>query len=105
MCPRCFGADMAWTELAGQGTLLAFTAVYIAPTAMIEAGYGRDNPYVAGIVQLAEGPAVSAQIVGVDATKPEAIAIGTTLRVAFIERGQGEEKRTFLAFEPASGGQ
>ena len=103
LCPACFGVEMAWEALSGQGKLAAFTAVYIAPTAMIEAGYGRDNPYLTGIVQLAEGPSISAQVLGVDARQPEQIAIGAPLRAVFVERGQGEAQRTFLAFEPVIG--
>lgn len=101
LCTACHSPkeEMEWIEMSGQGKLLAFTTVHIAPTAMIEAGYDRKNPYCAGIVQLNEGPAISAQILGVDATQPEQIAIGTPLRVSFVERGQGEERRTYLAFE------
>jgi hypothetical protein len=102
LCPACYGADMAWEALSGEGKLAAFTAIYIAPTAMIEAGYGRDNPYVTGIVQLAEGPSISAQILGVDASQPDQIAIGAPLRATFVERGAGDTQRTFLAFEPVT---
>ncbi len=93
--------DMEWIEMSGAGKLAAFTIVYIAPTAMIAAGYDRKNPYCAGIVQLAEGPKISAQILGVDVKKPEQIKIGMPLKIAFVERGEGEAKKTFLAFEPA----
>ncbi|MEJ2211720.1 MAG: Zn-ribbon domain-containing OB-fold protein [Anaerolineae bacterium] len=99
LCPACFGGELDWEEMSGRGHLVAFTTVHIAPTAMIEAGYGRQNPYCAGIVQLAEGPAVSAQILGVDPARPEEIQIGTPLRVAFVRRGEGEQVRTYLAFE------
>lgn len=103
LCPDCFGMDMIWEPLSGQGELAAFTTVYIAPTAMIEAGYGRDNPYVAGIVQLAEGPSISAQILGMHACQPDQTAIGTSLRAVYVERGEGDAQRTFLAFEPVEG--
>jgi uncharacterized OB-fold protein len=99
LCPDCYGDDMDWEQLGGKGKLIAFTTVHIAPTAMIEAGYGRNNPYCTGIVQLDEGPAVSAQIIGVDPAAPEQIAIGTPLQVAFVRRGEGENERTYLAFE------
>jgi hypothetical protein len=99
LCPACHGGDMAWEEMSGQGKLVAFTTVHIAPTAMIEAGYGRQNPYCAGIVELENGTRISAQITGVDPSEPEAIAIGTPLRVAFVQRGEGEQARTYLAFE------
>ena len=99
LCPACYGEDMEWEEMDGRGKLVAFTSVHIAPTAMIEAGYDRKNPYCAGIVQLAEGPAISAQILGVDPARPQEIEIGTPLRVAFVQRGEGEQARTYLAFE------
>jgi uncharacterized OB-fold protein len=99
LCPDCYGDDMDWEQLGGKGKLIAFTTVHIAPTAMIEAGYGRTNPYCTGIVQLDEGPAVSAQIIGVDPAAPEQIAVGTPLQVAFVRRGEGENERTYLAFE------
>jgi uncharacterized OB-fold protein len=89
---------MEWEQMSGRGKLAAFTTIHIAPTAMIEAGYGRDKPYCTGVVQLDEGPAISAQIVGVDATQPEQIAVGTPLKIAFIERGESEGSRTYLAF-------
>jgi uncharacterized OB-fold protein len=91
---------MEWIELAGMGKLIAFTTVHIGLTAMIEAGYGRDNPYCTGIVQLEEGPAISAQILGVDTSQPEKIKIGTPVKVAFIDQAEGEEGNTYLAFEP-----
>lgn len=99
--PATHGADMEWVELSGRGTLAAFTAVYIGTSAMIDAGYDRSKPYVAGIVQLEEGPRISAQILGVDGTQPDLNWIGRPLRASFIERGEGEKKRAYLAFGPA----
>ena len=99
MCPRCFGQDMAWEELSLDGRLAAFTVVHIAPTAMIAAGYGRDRPYCSGVVALAAGPSISAQILGVDVEHPDQIKIGSPLRGEFLERGEGEAKKTFLVFK------
>jgi uncharacterized OB-fold protein len=99
MCPACFGEEMAWEEMSGHGKLVAFTTVHIAPTAMLEAGYDRKNPYCAGIVQLAEGPAISAQILGIDASRPEEIGIGMPVHIAFVQRGEGEARQTYLGFE------
>jgi uncharacterized OB-fold protein len=93
---------MQWVEMGTRGTLSAFTSVHIASTAMIEAGYGRENPHVSGIVTLENGLSISAQIIGVDAAEPEKISIGTPVEVAFIERGDGENVETFLAFEVVS---
>jgi len=98
LCNKCFGSEMEWAEMKGKGKLAAFTTIAIAPTLMIEEGYGRDNPYCTGVVELEEGPKISARILGVDAKKPEEIKIDTPLAVDFVERGEGAEKRTFLAF-------
>jgi uncharacterized OB-fold protein len=98
LCPSCHGEEMEWVELSGKGTLAAFTAVHIGPSAMIAAGYDRNNPYLTGVVELAEGPLISGQILGLDAAQPDVNDIGTPLTVTFITRGAGDEARTFLAF-------
>lgn len=98
--PKTYGTDMEWVEFSGEGTLAAYTIVYIAPTAMIEAGYDRKNPYCAGIVKTKEGPMISAQILGVEVSHPETIKIGMPLKVAYITRGEGDAERVFLAFAP-----
>jgi uncharacterized OB-fold protein len=66
---------------------------------MLEAGYDRKNPYCTGIVELAEGPRISAQILGIDASHPEEIEIGMSVHIAFVQRGEGEAQQTCLAFE------
>jgi len=96
--PHTHTDDMEWVALSGSGELAAYTAVYIGPTAMIEAGYDRTKPYCTGVVKLAEGPMISAQILGVDAGNPQTIQIGTPLTATFLERGEGDAKRAFLAF-------
>lgn len=97
--PGTHREDMDWVELSGKGSLLAFTIVYVAPSTMIAAGYDRKNPYCVGIVQLDEGPKVSAQILGVETAAPEQIKIGMLLRATFVERGEGSARRSYLAFE------
>ena len=99
MCTECYSGNMAWVDAGAKGTLEAFTIVYIASTAMIEAGYGRENPHCSGIVKLENGLSISAQILGVDVANPETIKIGTPVKAAFIDRGEGEGAKTFLAFE------
>ena len=99
ICPNCHGRQMEWVEMTGKGKLSAFTAVHVAPTFMIEEGYGRDNPYCTGVVELEEGVRISARILGVDAKHAKEIQIGTPLTVEFLDRGEGEEKKTYLAFK------
>ena len=95
ICDSCFSEAMEEVEFSGKGTLQAYSVIYVPPTAMIAAGYGRENPNCAGIVKLDEGPMVSAQILGMDVAHPHSIQIGTSLQAAFVERGE----RVFLAFE------
>jgi len=99
LCPTCYGSEMKWVEMKGTGKLAAFTCITIAPPFMIAQGYNRKNPYCSGVVELDEGGRVDARIIGVDATRPEEIKVGMPVRVTFIH--WGEEKETFLAFEPA----
>jgi uncharacterized OB-fold protein len=84
------------------GTLTAFTTVHIASSAMVEAGYGRENPHCSGIVQLENGLSISAQILGVDVSDPTSIKIGSPVEAVFLERGEDDQKETILAFQPAS---
>ncbi|HKZ51521.1 MAG TPA: Zn-ribbon domain-containing OB-fold protein [Dehalococcoidia bacterium] len=100
LCPRCFGQAMAWQELRGEGKVVSFTSIAVVPTFMAQEGYGRERPYVVAVVELAEGPRISAQLVDVDAQKPEQLSIGMPVEARFLERGDGENKQTFLAFRP-----
>lgn len=100
VCAHCPAGEIEWVELSGKGKLVAYTVVHIAPTTMLEAGYGRKNPYCSGVVELEEGPRISAQILGVDVTHPESIKIGMSMTMTFVERGAGDTNQTFLAFEP-----
>jgi uncharacterized OB-fold protein len=100
ICTACHGSDLVWEEFSGRGKLAAFTIVHIAPTAMLAAGYGRDNPYCAGVIALEEGPSISGQILEVDVHQPETIALGTPLVMELVSRGEGEEAKNVLAFKP-----
>ncbi len=99
ICPQCHGVQMEWIELSGKGKLAAFSAVSIGPSTLQAEGYDRNNPYCAGIVELDEGVKISARVLGVDAKQPANIVIGTPLTIEFIERGEGEQKKTVLAFK------
>ncbi|MBW1780925.1 MAG: Zn-ribbon domain-containing OB-fold protein [Deltaproteobacteria bacterium] len=100
ICITCYGSDMEWIELKGKGKLAAFTCISVGPPFMIEEGYNRKNPYCSGVVELEEGARVDARIEGVDTRKPEDIQVGSAVRVAFLHRGESEDAKTYLAFEP-----
>ena len=100
ICIKCHGSDMEWIEMKGKGTLAAFTSISIGPGFMTEEGYNRKNPYCVGVVELEEGARVDARIERVDATRPETIKVGMPMMVKFLHRGEGVDKKTYLAFEP-----
>lgn len=105
ICIECYSNELEWVELNGKGKLVAFTVISFGTMAMINAGYSRNNPYCTGIVELEEGPRISAQILDVDVTHPENIKIGTPLTVEFVERESwhfvkelAEIKKIYAAF-------
>ena len=97
LCPRCYYADMEWVELPGEGRLEGFTFVHIGLPGMAAQGYSHQNPYCSGIVRLADGPTVAAQILTKE-TPPDAIRVGATLRAVFND--QGDSGEITLPFEP-----
>jgi uncharacterized OB-fold protein len=99
ICPKCHSEELEWVETSGKGKLAAFTVILSGPTFMIQQGFDRKNPYISGIVELEEGTRISARITGLDPARPTEIKIGTPLTVDFVEFGEGETKKTYLAFK------
>lgn len=99
VCPDCQGDEIEWVELSGEGKLAAFTAIHIGPTFMNLQGFGRDNPYLTGVVALKEGVKISARILGLDPSNPSEIEIGTPMTVKFLALGEGEDACVQLAFQ------
>ncbi|MCK4786577.1 MAG: Zn-ribbon domain-containing OB-fold protein [Desulfobacteraceae bacterium] len=100
LCVKCYSSEMEWVEMKGEGRLAAFTCISVGPPFMIAEGYDRKHPYISGVVELEEGGRVDARIEGVDASQPEDIKIGVPLRVRFLHRGEGENIKTYLVFQP-----
>ena len=100
ICPKCHSMEGEWVQMKGEGKLVTFTCIAVGPSFMVAEGYDRDHPYCTGVVGLAEGPKVCARIEGVEPSKPETIKIGIPLTVKFLHRGEGENLKTHLAFEP-----
>jgi len=102
ICSGCRSRSMSWAELSGKGKVIGMTSVAIAPSAMVERGFGRDNPYVTAIVSLDDGPSIAARIEGVDANDlPDSVSIGMAVVADFLEETVDEEKRATLVFRPA----
>lgn len=98
MCHACHSRDMEWYQFSGQARLSTFTCIFIVPVRMAQKGYGRDKPYCTGIVTLAEGPRLSARILGVDASSPQDIKTGMPL---VLDLGEVDPESPTPAFRPA----
>lgn len=78
-CPFCWSTDVSWEQASGQATLYTWSVVHsndLPP-------FRERLPYVAAVVDLAEGPRMMTNVVDCDA---EALAIGMALHVAFEQR-------------------
>jgi len=81
-CPICLSRDVVWKQLSGRGTLASFIINHRpAP------GYEGEAPYVMALVELEEGPRLTANILEVEPS-PEAVHVGMPLEVVFEDRGE-----------------
>ena len=79
-CPHCWSEDVSWEQASGRATLYTFTIVRrndLPP-------FPDRVPYVAAVVDLAEGPRMMTNIEGCD---HDDIEIGMQLTVAFRDEG------------------
>jgi hypothetical protein len=74
VCPRCWSDAVTWTAAAGEGTVVSF-AVYHRS---YHAAFAPLVPYVVAVVELAEGPRLVSNVVGVPA---ERVRVGMPVRV------------------------
>ncbi len=61
VCPNCAKETDAQFEFSGRGKVYSFSTVYTAP-----AGFEGSAPYTIGLVQLEEGPLITAQLTDID---------------------------------------
>ena len=92
-CYGCGSNKMEWTEVSGNGTIVSFTVIHIAPDEFAE-----EAPYYVAIVQLDEETRVSARLLGYDPLKPEDVKLGTKVKLDYED---GKTGRKYLAFRPA----
>ncbi len=101
ICVSCLGTKMEWIEFKGEGKLAAFTDIVVAPPFLAKEGYGKNNPYVVGVVELNEGVKIVARITGINARRPEEIKVGLPLKAEIVESGAEGEKKVYLTFKPS----
>lgn len=90
-CPHCWSDDVVAEEASGRATLYTYSTVFMNDLVPF-----RDHlPYIAAVVDLAEGPRLATNIVGIE---PEALTIGMPLTAEFRELADGV---TVPVFGPA----
>jgi uncharacterized OB-fold protein len=72
-CPRCGSTAVEWTEASGRGTVYTYT---VARRSF--GGWAAAVPYVIAYIELAEGPRVLSNVVGVP---PDEVSIGLAVEV------------------------
>jgi uncharacterized OB-fold protein len=89
-CPACWSDDVVWIEASGSATLYTWSTVFrndMAP-------FDERVPYVAAVVDLAEGPRMTTNVVDVE---PDALEIGMALQVTFRPIGDDLTAPVFTA--------
>lgn len=88
-CPLCYSTHLTWETMSGEGTVYSYS--------IVAKGNGRwkeSGPYVVAYVQLAEGPRVLTNIVGIS---PEEVVIDMKVFAVFDADDTG---RVLLRFSP-----
>ena len=80
-CPKCTSLLMEPIELKGDGTLVSYTIIHMAPKL-----FSSRSPYPVGIVKLAEGPQLPGIIEGV---RQEDLWIGMRLTIGYSDERSG----------------
>jgi uncharacterized OB-fold protein len=75
-CPHCWSEDVHPVQATGTGTLYTYSTVYVNDLEPFK----ERLPYVAAIVELAEGPRLMTTIEGVD---PDGLRVGMPVTAVF----------------------
>jgi uncharacterized OB-fold protein len=81
VCPACGSTRVEWFTTTGQATLYSYVINHRPAR-----GFEDEAPYAIAVVQLAEGPRMMTNLVGIPAT-PEDLILDMPLRVVFEPRG------------------
>src|ERR1700719_3811526 len=92
MCPFCWSEDVTAVEASGRATLYTYSTVFVNDLPPFK----ERLPYVAAVVDLAEGPRLMTTIVG---CSPEDLSIGMPLVAEFTEV---TDEVTAVVFRPAA---
>jgi uncharacterized protein len=75
ICDNCYGMDFSWMQISGEGKLLTYTIIHVAPPQ-----FQAMAPYTVGIIQLGSGLKLPGMISGVGESD---LKIGLDLKIDF----------------------
>jgi len=75
-CQECASTDLEVTELSGEGKIVTYTVIYVAPE-------GRENetPYAVVLVELKEGPWIMGNLIDIDPARVGMELIGRQVKL------------------------
>jgi uncharacterized protein len=82
VCPRCLSSEHTWEPMSGRGTVystIVFHQVY-------HPAFADEVPYNVSLVQLAEGPRMISNVVGVP---PDEVRVGDELEIVYADLDEG----------------
>ena len=78
-CPYCWSEAVTWEDASGRATLYTWSVVHRNDLP----SFGARTPYVAAMVDLAEGPRMSTEVVEAGEDEDGLLRMGMELEVAF----------------------
>ncbi|MEI7925962.1 MAG: OB-fold domain-containing protein [Chloroflexota bacterium] len=93
VCWKCLSEAADWEKLSGKGTLRSWIVVEAATG---NPAWSEDIPYVVALVDLAEGPRLTTNVVETD---PYSLTYGMPLEIVFADV---TDEVTLAKFKPAS---
>ena len=88
-CPHCFSDRLSWERCSGKGKVYSYTVVRRASSRAF-----ADAPYILAIVELAEGPRMTTNVV----VAPEQVRVDMPVTVFFDDV---TPEHTLVKFKPA----
>jgi len=75
VCPKCRGTKHSTVVLRPEGKVLTWTVIHVGPSS-----HKHEVPYALAVVELADGPRITCQVVDVD---PAMVKGGMNVRLEF----------------------
>jgi uncharacterized OB-fold protein len=93
LCPHCSSAKWTWAQASGKGRIFS----YVVYHRVYHPGFADEVPYAVAVIELAEGPRMISNVVGI---APEKLVCDMPVEITYVDI---TEDRTIPKFRPAPG--